>query len=79
MMMFDSINDELQIAIPELKEYFHTDDLAKAMAEVKKLGYRIILERLDIIGFGAAGLFIDDMGDCIGLWEIDNPTHLTSQ
>lgn len=79
MTMFDSINDELQVSIPEMKEYFHTDDLAKAMERVKKLGYRVVLERLDIIGFGAAGLFIDDMGDCIGLWEIDNPIHLAAQ
>jgi len=54
--------------------YFHSDDLDADMARVKELGGRIVLERSDIEGYGALGIFLDPMGNRVAFWQSAHPS-----
>jgi len=54
--------------------YFHSDDLDADMARVKELGGRIVLERQDIDGYGALGIFLDPMGNRVAFWQSTHPS-----
>jgi len=54
--------------------YFHTNNLDADMTRVRELGGRILLERLDIINFGALGIFIDPMGNRVAFWQSAHPS-----
>lgn len=58
----------------DISVYFRSDDLASDMARVRELGGRIVLERQDIAGYGALGIFLDPMGNRVAFWQADYPS-----
>ena len=49
--------------------YFYSENLQADMDRVKALGGRIVIERLDVIGYGALGIFLDPMGKHVAFWQ----------
>ena len=75
--MFNTGTD-LNVALSELGEgikpgdvilYFQSDDLDADMARVPELGGTVILQRQDVPGFGALGMFLDPTGNRVAFWQ----------
>ena len=49
--------------------YFHSEDLDADMARVSELGGKVILQRQDVPGFGALGMFLDPTGNRVAFWQ----------
>ncbi len=53
--------------------YFQSDDLDADMARVPELGGTVILQREEVPGFGALGMFLDPTGNRVAFWQSVDP------
>ena len=49
--------------------YVLVDSVAKTIAKAKALGAKICVEKREVPGWGALGIFIDPAGSTLAVWE----------
>jgi predicted enzyme related to lactoylglutathione lyase len=49
--------------------YVEVESVDKTLAKARKSGAQVVVERMEIPGTGAIGIFIDPTGAALGLWE----------
>ena len=57
-----------------LNLYFHSDDIDADMARVRELGGKVLIERIDVQGHGALGMFQDPTGNRVFFWQNADPS-----
>jgi predicted enzyme related to lactoylglutathione lyase len=49
--------------------YVEVESVDKTLAKARKSGAQVVVERMEIPGAGAMGIFIDPTGAALGVWE----------